>query len=77
MPIMPWESEHAIPNKMFDTRYLHYDDWGEQYKVKWEDSHQWDYIKFVCTDDDILEKAPACEEEDEEALRALLATLRC
>ncbi|KAF2870040.1 hypothetical protein BDV95DRAFT_608063 [Massariosphaeria phaeospora] len=76
LPIMPWESESYIKNEMFEARYLHYNDWDEEYGVEWgegEDSViDFEDKRWTAG----MEEPPACEEEDEKALIALLRGLK-
>jgi hypothetical protein len=75
LPIMPWESEVYIKNEIFEARYLHYNDWDEKYGVKWG-AGEYDEITFEDTRwTGGMEEPPACKEEDEKALRALLSKM--
>ena len=76
LPVVPWEAETEIKNEIFRERYLHYDDWNEEYNVKWGEG-EWNNIdmedKRWTTG---MEEPPDCDEEDERVLKALLRSLK-
>jgi len=80
MPIMPWESERAIENELFVSRYLHYDDWEDHYGIRWNDKEgdvDWE-VEYDEEEQEWLEgmeEPPDCELEDSRALNALLTKL--
>jgi hypothetical protein len=76
LPVVPWESETYIKNEIFRARYLHYDDWNEEYNVKWGEGEYSDIDLEDKRWTAGMEEPPACDEEDERALRALLSTLK-
>jgi hypothetical protein len=75
LPIMPWESETSIRNEIFEARYLHYNDWDEEYGVVWGDGEYTDIDFENKRWTGGMEEPPACKEEDERALRALLSKM--
>lgn len=76
-PIMPWEAERDLKNQLFEERYIVYNDFGDEYLVHWALADEEVLDKAIWTTEELarFEKHPECAEEDEAALRNLLAKL--
>ena len=74
-PTTPWEDEHNIESKLFRERYVIWDDWQNEYRSAWRNEDRYGREFGVGWRDEWLAKVdayPECDEQDEEALRALL-----
>lgn len=76
MPIVPWEDEHNIESKLFEERYVIWDDWQNEYRPTWDKKDRHGRREFgVDWRSEWLARLdayPDCEKEDEAALRELL-----
>ncbi|OAG01549.1 uncharacterized protein CC84DRAFT_1262603 [Paraphaeosphaeria sporulosa] len=77
-PIMPWEAERDLKTELFEERYLVYNDWGEEYIVRWKDASE-DVVlnEQVWTAEELarFEEYPQCTGKDESTLKELLGNL--
>jgi hypothetical protein len=81
LPIMPWEDERNIENRILESRYVIWDDWENNYRPHWTSETAADVWKKMDKEwrqewKDRLEAYPGCKEEDEGALQALLERVR-
>lgn len=75
---MPWEAEEGLKNEIFDGRYVHWDDWLEEYNTIWDKSQTDENGDMVWKEEwrARMNPPPDCREEDEAALRSLLSKVR-
>lgn len=75
LPVIPWEVEQDIQNKMNREAYLIYIDWEEIYETDWE---LWDFDLDSLDPGTraLMDPPPQCQEEDEMALQLLLRHIK-
>lgn len=81
LPIMPWEDEKNIENRVLEERYVIWDDWEQDYRPHWTSRTMTDVWEEMDTSwrkewKIRLEAYPDCDEDDENTLQALLKKTR-